>query len=285
MHSQQTEIPQLLVGMSVYHNDNIHWLQASVESVLEQTFQNFVFVIYIDGTVAPDIEKYLYETAGKDKRVKVFVSDVCLGLSHRMREIVDWGSSDKFDYFLRMDADDINVETRFERQVNFMQKNQEVDILGSSLIEVNEDNEKVGYRTVSEHHHILYRALPRRCPINHPTVCIRYSALTTKGNYNPKLKNTQDYFLWIEMAKNGAVFANLREPLLRFRRVDGFYKRRGKEKSLNELKARFKAMRDLKLWSTFNIAYALAVFSLRMMPAHIVKLAYKFDRKYFHKRK
>ena len=62
------------------------------------------------------------------------------------------------------------------------------------------------------------------------------------------------------------------------RRVNDFYKRRGLTKSLNEFKARFIAMRKLHRYSVFNTVYALAVLGLRLMPARVVKWAYKFDR-------
>ncbi|WP_196492380.1 hypothetical protein [Psychrosphaera haliotis] len=126
------------------------------------------------------------------------------------------------------------------------------------------------------------KVLARRCPLNHPTVVIRYSALQKYGSYDPAHKNTQDYYLWIKMVSQGAKLANLREPLLKFRRVGGFYKRRGIEKSVSELKARVLAMKELNLWTPFNIFYTLMVFTLRMMPPQMVKLAYLIDRKLIH---
>lgn len=85
------------------------------------------------------------------------------------------------------------------------------------------------------------------------------------------------------MVGNGAKIANLSEPLLKFRRVNGFYKRRGRGKSINELKARFQAMKMLNQWSILNISYALMVFILRMMPEDVLKFAYKIDRRLIRK--
>ena len=273
-----------VVAMSVYRNDKVSWLISSIDSVLSQTYSNFKFVIYIDGMISDDVRKTLTSYSKKDQRIVLLSSDICKGLSNAMNEICSYVSKWDPIYFFRMDADDVCLETRFMSQVEFMEKNPTIDVLGTSLYEIDENEKRVGSRVVSQNHETLLRSFSRRCPINHPTVCIRYSAFSRYGSYDPSLQNTQDYFLWILMASKGALFANLREPLLKFRRVDGFYKRRGKEKSLNELKARFMAMRELNQWSLFNICYAIGVFTLRMMPSPVIKLAYKLDRSYFHKR-
>ena len=96
--------------------------------------------------------------------------------------------------------------------------------------------------------------------------------------YLTNMLNTQDYFLWIALAKDGCKFANVKEPLLHFRRINGFYKRRGRGKSLNEFKARLLAMDGLKQRTLQNYCYALFVLTLRMMPSWVIKVAYKADR-------
>lgn len=275
---------QSLVAMAVYSGDRLDWIEAAVFSVLSQSYEDFAFAIVIDGKVEEEIRTYLMTIEVSDSRVFVFSFDDNKGLSLRMRQLTEILPLIKADYFFRMDADDVCHRSRMEKQVQFLLSHPEVDVVGSSLIEIDEMGHKVGKRIVSENHSVLLKALSRRCPLNHPTVCIKATSLEKKGNYRKDLKNTQDYYLWIEMAKNGAKFANIREPLLYFRRAQGFYKRRGKEKSINELKARFTAMKELNQWSLVNLCYAIGVFVLRMMPASVIKLAYKLDRAYFHKR-
>lgn len=281
---ESTHFPKVCVAMSVCAGVRFDWLETSVQSILNQSYSRFDFYIYIDGPLEPENDSYLQTLEVKDSRVTIFSDPVRRGLSSRMFDATTRCVSNGYDFVFRMDADDIALPDRMSKQLAFMLLRSDVDVLGTGLIEISETGEEVGKRIPPENHNLLHRVLSRRCPLNHPTVCIRVLALETKGNYNPKHLNTQDYFLWIEMAKNGATFANLREPLLKFRRVDGFYKRRGKDKSWNELKARFTAMKELKQWSFFNVCYALLVFCLRMMPPSIIKFAYKMDRKYFHKR-
>jgi hypothetical protein len=102
--------------------------------------------------------------------------------------------------------------------------------------------------------------------------------------YRENLMNTQDYFFWADLAAAGFKFANLSDKLLKFRRVNDFYKRRGLGKSINEFKARFYTMKVLDKYSLGNILYAFAVLALRLMPGRVVKFAYKLDRYLLNKR-
>lgn len=267
-----------IVAMSVYYNDNLEWLKLSVGSVLEQTYQNYTFVIVIDGLLKKQVEHFIYSLRKKHPNIVIMSNQRNKGLSYSMNKVINWAKNRDVKYFFRMDADDICHPQRFEKQVKFMEDNCDIGVLGTSLIEINEDGIIVGKRLLPENHNILLKSFSRRCPLNHPTVAIRFNIFNEYIKYDSSLLNTQDYFLWIKMASQGVVFANLREPLLKFRRVKGFYKRRGRSKSLNEFRARIFAMNTLRQWSIFNFSYACSVFILRMMPAPIIRLAYKVER-------
>jgi glycosyltransferase involved in cell wall biosynthesis len=232
----------------------------------------------VDGPVNALIVNYLHGIKEHSDKVIIIFGKENRGLAFCMNQIIKFSEQFNPQYFIRMDADDICLEDRFKLQISYLNKNSDIGVLGSSLIEINEEGKKVGSRILPEHNDILVQLFARRCPINHPTVVIRFELLVKYGAYEEALLNTQDYFLWIKLAKHGVKFANLREPLLKFRRVKDFYKRRGREKSINEFKARILAMKTLNLWSFYNVIYALGVFVLRMMPNIIIKLAYKYDR-------
>lgn len=265
-------------GMSVYKNDRLHWLRQAVESVLEQTQPADLFVIVIDGEVDVELESYLRTIEGEHASIVLVQGHQNRGLSVCMNFIIDLVIPLNPRYFFRMDADDICQLNRFEKQIALLDKHEKVDVLGSALIEVNETGKRVGCRRLPVRHEVLLKAFARRCPINHPTVAIRFRVFEDGHRYLPSMLNTQDYFFWINLAKEGYRFANIKQPLLQFRRIDGFYKRRGRGKSINEFKARLYAMQQLDQVSVYNMAYALFVLTLRMMPASVVKLAYKVDR-------
>jgi glycosyltransferase involved in cell wall biosynthesis len=267
-----------VVGMAVYRQDRLDWVEQAVASILVQDFTDFIYVIVIDGAVDDEILTYLIELERKEQQVILLQNLVNLGLSASMNAVIEKTEQFAPRYFFRMDSDDISMPNRFSSQIAYFNSHPEVDVLGTSLIEINEVGEKVGKRTLPAHHGEIMRVFPRRCAINHPTVAIRFSVFSAGYRYNESLKNTQDYFFWTDLIAAGYRFANLPEPLLEFRRVNDFYKRRGLSKSLNEFKARFYTMKKLNRYTMGNVVYAFAVLVLRLMPAKIVKLAYKLDR-------
>jgi glycosyltransferase involved in cell wall biosynthesis len=271
---------ETVVGMAVYIEDRLEWVEQAINSVLKQSYQNFVFVIVIDGEINDAIYTYLCDVCRQNSHMVLVLSRSNLGLSSCMNFIVDWilSTHQETKYFFRMDADDISNEERFSSQIDYLDKHQNVSVLGCALQEINEVGDVVGKRKLPVNHGDIIKFLPKRCSINHPTVAIRFNVFKDGFRYNEALRNTQDYFLWIELATAGYQFANLGEKLLQFRRVNDFYKRRGLAKSINEFKARFYAMKVLKRYTVGNIVYAFAVLLLRLMPSKIVKLAYKFDR-------
>jgi glycosyltransferase involved in cell wall biosynthesis len=272
----------LVVGMAVYSQDMLSWVEQAVTSILNQTYKDYIFVIVIDGDTSAEILTFLTNLGSSNGCVVIVTSELNVGLSSCMNFVIDWATSShmlsSIKYFFRMDSDDISLPNRFSNQIAFFENNPKVDILGTSLIEINEIGKKVGKRKLPISHGEILRVFPRRCAINHPTVAIRFRVFNESFRYKEGLKNTQDYFFWIDLLAAGYRFANLSEPLLEFRRVNDFYKRRGLSKSLNEFKARFYAMKKLNRYTIGNVVYAFAVLFLRLMPAKVVKLAYKLDR-------
>ncbi|MBO7920655.1 glycosyltransferase [Alteromonas sp. K632G] len=269
---------ETLVAMAVYGGDKVEWVEQAIDSILNQTYQDFVFIIVIDGEITVKMMNKLKDKAFSDHRIILAQNVVKPGLASCMNKAAEWGLSLNPSYFVRMDADDISISTRLARQINYLRKHAYISVLGSALTEINEHGGKVGARVMPSSHRQIVSILPRRCSLNHPTVVIRYTVFEQGYRYDSNLMNTQDYFLWVTLASNGFVFRNLKDRLLNFRRVNNFYKRRGFSKSLNEFRARFNAMLKLKKLTPYNAAYACGVLALRLMPGKVVKLAYKLDR-------
>ncbi|CAB9492955.1 Glycosyltransferase, family GT2 [Alteromonas macleodii] len=264
--------------MAVYQADNARWLREAIESITGQTYTDFLFIIVIDGPVPEPITQVLQEAAKNDDRIILAQNSQNIGLASSMNSAIDFGLQFDPSYFVRMDADDISEEYRLLRQITYLNRHSNISVLGSALTEINESGKKVGARVMPASHKQITRILPRRCSLNHPTVVIRYNVFHDGHRYNGDLLNTQDYFFWISLASQGYIFRNLKDRLLKFRRVNNFYKRRGLSKSLNEFKARIFAITKLKQFSPYNFFYACGVLSLRLMPGKVVKLAYKLDR-------
>lgn len=267
-----------VVAMSTYCDDNVSWLRQAIESIQNQSYRDFIFVIAIDGTISNVAQDLLVKCAKEDERIVLVKGTLNVGLASCMNYIIELVKPIGPEFFFRMDADDISDEYRLEKQVSYFRHFPDVSILGTGLSEINESGEKVGSRVMPSSHESIVNMLPRRCSMNHPTVALRYSVFDSGITYRPELRNTQDYFLWIALAEAGFKFYNLKDKLLKFRRVNNFYKRRGMSKSLKEFQARFYAMSALHKRTLFNVSYACCVLILRLMPPRVVKLAYKLDR-------
>ena len=267
-----------IVAMAVYQADNAKWLEESIESITSQSYTDFLFIIVIDGPVPGSITQVLNTATMSDNRIVLAQNSHNMGLASSMNSAIDFGLAFEPSFFVRMDADDISEQHRLSRQITYLKKHSNISVLGSALTEINESGKKVGARVMPASHKQITRILPRRCSLNHPTVIIRYNVFLDGHRYNDDLLNTQDYFFWITLASQGYIFRHLKDRLLKFRRVNNFYKRRGLSKSLNEFKARIYAITKLKQYSPYNFFYACGVLSLRLMPGKVVKLAYKLDR-------
>ncbi|MBN7820458.1 glycosyltransferase [Bowmanella sp. Y57] len=264
--------------MAVYQEDRAEWVAQAIDSILDQTYRDFILVVVVDGPLPSAISSFLREKEQRNAQLVVLLGAENLGLSSCMNEVIDRCADLSPKYLFRMDADDISSTERLSKQVSFFEHHPEVSVLGTSLVEINEAGVEVGGRKLPLSHQEILEFLPKRCSMNHPTVAFRYRVFEQGFRYRKELKNTQDYFLWIELMHAGYIFENLSERLLKFRRVNDFYKRRGFNKSVNEFRARWMAMNRLKRYSLSNVLYALSVLALRIMPAKVVKLAYKLDR-------
>jgi glycosyltransferase involved in cell wall biosynthesis len=275
-----------IVAMAVYAGDKPDWVEEAINSLVSQTYEHHIVVIVIDGDVSDEMLTNLVNISRLLDNILLVRGDTNRGLSACMNFVVDWTISNvkTAKYFFRMDADDISDTQRLEKQIAFLEKHPKISILGSGLYEVNEQGKQVGQRKLPQKHGEIIRFLPKRCSINHPTVVIRLSVFKQGFRYREDLMNTQDYFFWADLAAAGFKFANLSDKLLKFRRVNDFYKRRGLGKSINEFKARFYTMKVLDKYSLGNILYAFAVLALRLMPGRVVKIAYKLDRYLLNKR-
>lgn len=267
---------KIAVALSVYKNDSVKYLRQAVNSILNQTVRGFDLFIQVDGSVELDMEETL-KLYNKLDNVFVFFHTDNLGLATRLNNTIDHIiDNNLYRYFARMDADDISREDRFDCQLLFLKKNTDVGIVGSDVIEINEIGHDVFYKKMQALHSQLVTNIIKRCPVNHPSVMIDLNVFRKTGlRYDCRLKNTQDYYLWIDFIAAGVVFANINEPLLKFRVDSNFHSRRGVKKAVNDLKSRLYAFNKLDVLTISNMLHTFSLFILRLSPSYIKKLAYR----------
>lgn len=265
------------VIMCVYKNDTLNNLKLAIESVLNQSGVISDIYVFVDGYVEGDVYFYLTE-CNKKPSVNVFFNENNVGLASGLNWILDNKIDfEHYKYIARMDADDISLPSRLEKQIDAMILNS-ASIVGTDCFEIDEDGKNIFYKKMQSEDEELKRNIIKRCPFIHPSVLFRSQVFKDGFRYNSSLMNTQDYYLWVELAYYGYKFFNLNEPLLLFRVDKSFHKRRGIKKSLNELRGRFYAMKKLKVMTLRNLFYTFSYFLLRMLPSNISALAYKYFR-------
>lgn len=269
---------KISVIMSVYRCDNLEYLKLSVLSILQQSYRHFTFFILTDGLLSQESDDFLNSII--DNRVILIRRIDNLGLSVSLNELIDRAlASENYDFFARMDADDISDPQRFETQIDFLKTNTEVDIAGSWYREIDTNGALKATIKLPTTHEQLIPFMARRSPFCHPSVMIRSHVFKQGYRYDSSYHYFQDYDLWIRLAASGFKFANIPICLLYFR-IDQnfFYRRASLGRAINNSRSSIKHIRNFKLYSLRFIFIPILLFIFRLCPPAITKLAYRYFR-------
>lgn len=266
------------VIMSVYDGDNIQYIEQSIDSILSQSYKKLSLFVYLDGVTNDNIRSYVDGVAKVHSNVYPFYSKENNGLAYALNYLINKVKAmGDYTYIARMDADDISDVERISEQVTFFKDNPDISILGTNCIEINESGEDVYRKKMPETHSELERFIFKRSPMIHPSVMFRGKVIDDIV-YNVELKNTQDYYLWVDLLSKKYKFHNLQKFLIKFRVADDFYSRRGMGKVLNEMKSRLYAINKLDGKNILNYTYMVFFFILRVSPVFIKKICYRTMR-------
>lgn len=194
--------------MAFYNEE--HFIQEAIESILHQSYTNFEFLIFDDGSSDDSFEIVKNFI---DDRIILFYDGKNKGLTARLNEGITLA---KGEYIARMDADDISLTTRLEKQVKYLEQHQDIGILGTnSILSIEPSKRKMYRKRIPLHHHEILAYQLFYNPFVHPTIMIR-SRILKKQNYPDQHRLTQDYFHWLQLLKH-TKGANLKEVLLHYR--------------------------------------------------------------------
>jgi Glycosyl transferase family 2 len=201
--------PLISVVMSVYNGDR--YLAEAVESILNQSFGDFEFIVIDDGST--DRSAFLLaEYRRSDPRVQVHHQ-----ANRGLVESLNRGCGlARGKYIARMDADDIAVSDRFMRQVDFMERHPEVGVVGGAVEFINGDGRSLGISALPTEDRKIKAGLLHNCVIVHPTVLMRREAVLSLGAYRKIVVDAEDYDLWLRVAEKFQL-ANLEQVVLKRR--------------------------------------------------------------------
>lgn len=211
------------VSMCVYGGDDPQWFHAAVESVLHQTVRPDEIVLVVDGPVPQELAGVIAQYK-EDPVFNVIQLEKNMGHGHARRTGLQ---ACRHDLVAIMDADDICVPERFEKQIMKFAEQPELTIVGGVISEfVDSPEHVVGQRSVFASDAQIKQDMKKRCPMNQMTVMFRKAAVEAAGGYVDWYCD-EDYYLWLRLMCNGAVFANIPENLVYVRVGKEMYQRRG----------------------------------------------------------
>ncbi|MFM5686604.1 glycosyltransferase [Aeromonas caviae] len=269
---------RVAIAMSVYHSDPVDYVVHAIESIINQSYKNLDLYIQVDGELTCSAYELLsmYE---HHSNIFIEYDDENKGLAYRLNQIIEKVvKHGGYKFIARMDADDISRYDRIEQQIGFFKENNNIDVVGSDVIEIDGKGRELFYKKMDSSHITILNKIIKRCPFNHPSVMFRISIFEEGFRYKSWLMNTQDYYLWVDLLAAGKHFSNINEPLVFFR-VDGnFHYRRGWKKAVNDLNSRLYAFKKLNVVNLSNVIHVFMLFFLRLSPAFVKKTVYKYYR-------
>lgn len=216
--------PAFSLLLPVYAKDDPdHFRLAFKSSVLDQTRPPAEVVLVQDGPVPDALRAAIAEVSAASP---VPVRHVPLAENLGLAAALEVGVAEcTHEIIARMDADDVSLPERFERQLRVMAEG--ADIVGTGMLEFHDDTKVVsGRRVPPSGQDAIARYARFHDPFNHPTVMYRREAVRSAGGYQP-LGLMEDYWLFVRMIEAGARLENLPEALVMYRVGAGAYDRRG----------------------------------------------------------
>ena len=266
----------IAVIMSVYKKDDLLFLKESIESLLNQTYSQVDIFIQQDGALSHDIESYLDHLYEANNITYLGKRETNKGLAFSLNELLE-KTLDKYTYIARMDADDISLPQRIEKQFEFMENNTDIDVCGCHIEEFYDSQ---SYSKIVKYpltHSECKAFFMKRVPIAHPTAFFRVSFFEKSGHYTNTIKN-QDTLLWMNGFKNKCQFSNVDDVLLKMRTDTHFFKRRSNlQFRLIELTDRFKVIKTLG-YPKYAYLYAIIIFLILGLPPRLLKIVYRVLR-------
>lgn len=267
---------KVAIIMSLYKSDILDYVKLATESILNQSYSDFDFYIQYDGFVQKNVDEYL--SSLKDERIHINRRDENKGLAYSLNELLEIVMPMGYEYIARMDADDISLPERLEKQIAYMETHKDCDALGTWAIEINSDGSEYYRKQMPETHEGCRKLFMIRDCLIHPTVMFRRSYIEKAGLYSLDTYFGEDTMMWAQGFAAGCKFANLPEYLFKFRLNDDFFnRRRGWRHAKGILTLRWKVNKMLH-YPLKAYLYTIAYAGAKMMPTNVLNLIYRKAR-------
>lgn len=237
------------IGIPIYNAEN--YLEDAIKSVLAQTYPHWELILLDDGSTDRSLQ-IAQDLAIKDNRIRVISDGLNKKLPSRLNQII---SESKYNYIVRMDADDIMHPSRLDKQISFLENNIEFDLVSSGLISIDNDNNVKGFRCVDKIYSD-FNQLKLSYPIVHPSVMARRSWFE-RNKYSLEYPRAEDFELWTRSIMNNDFKMAVLPELLLYYREEG-------NLSFDKIISSYNDV--LKIYSKYhnNSNFSLEVLKLRL---------------------
>lgn len=202
--------PLLSIGLPFYNAER--YIQKAITSVLAQTYTNWELILINDGSTD---ESLLQVNEFTDPRITVISDGENKGLSHRLNESVDLSNG---EFYIRMDADDIMISSRLEKQLQYMISHPECHVIGAGAYIIDGKDQITGMRYGNPFNKHDFQSVLKNGGFIHPSVFGR-TAWFKANPYDTTAERCEDIELWLRTV-DYSHFGQIIEPLL-FYREDG----------------------------------------------------------------
>lgn len=257
--------PMISVIMGVYNQYDAEALRQSVESILNQTFTDFEFLIWDDGSEGEAYENVV-KLKGLDPRIRVVGRKENHGLAFSLNGCIRIA---KGTYIARMDADDISLPRRLEKQFGFLESNPEYGWCGTCA-QLFDENGIWGERRMPKDPGTTDYF--RFSPFIHPSVMFRASLFEEGRGYleTEEVLRCEDYEIFLHLKSRGQKGCNLQEPLFLYREDQTSYRKRSFHTRMNEAKMRYRSYKEMGALFPLGWMYVLRPVVSCLLPADVL---------------
>lgn len=266
--------PIVSVIMSVYNSNNYQTLLNSVNSILNQTFQDFEFIICDDGSTNKVTRKYLQEINRLDKRIKVIGYKTNKGLGYSRNQCIEFSEG---KYIAFQDDDDISEPKRLETEVTFLNENLKYSFVGTNANVFNRNGIWGEYKLpeIPEKKDFLWNS-----PFLNPSMMFRANVLKDAKGFRvaPETKRAEDYDLFFRLYAKGYKGYNIQKKLFNYRieiEEEKNKKYRPMKDRINEAKVRRKGFKLLNM-NVIGIPFIVKPILIGLIPH---KMFYKIRKR------
>lgn len=233
--------PRISVIMGIYNCQQT--LQAALDSLFSQTFQDFEIILYDDGST-DNTRQLARHNADTHDNIRLIECNENHGLSYALNRCLEVA---KGEYIARMDGDDISVPERFETEIQWLDGHPDYAFVSCPIIYYRNGQEFMRGKTTKHEPDLTDFAVAS--PFSHAPVMVRREAFETIGGYSEKwyCQQMEDYHLWMQFYEKGLRGYTLSEQLYIVCDEDASTSRRSFRRRINETVVRWKVCRTFHL--------------------------------------